>query len=244
VKNRSENFNYRPFVVPAVVALIMTITIIYFVNNPGGAMGARILTYKGILKMLRQHINLVVIASSLAIMTAVPLGILITRQKFRVLTPIVDSIVNITQTVPSLAVLALSYVFLGIGFKTAVFALWLYALLPILRNTSIGIQSINEDIIDAAKGMGMTPLRILTRIELPLALSIMFAGIRTSIVISVGVATLSTFIGAGGLGDLIVTGLSLMRTHIILAGAILSALLAILLDNVLGSVEARLKSEA
>jgi osmoprotectant transport system permease protein len=200
-------------------------------------MAARLLNYQEIFRTLGQHISLVFIAISCAISVSVPLGIIITRPAFKKIVPIVDNTVNIAQTVPGLAVLALFYTILGLGFKTAIFALWLYSLLPILRNTSAGIQAIPDDIIEAAKGMGMTPLRILTRIELPLALPIIMAGIRVSAVVVTGSAALSTFIGAGGLGDLIVTGLALRRNSMLFTGGILTALLGIFMDTIFGNLE-------
>ena len=119
----------------------------------------------------------------------------------------------------------------------AVFALWLYSILPILRNTFAGIRSVQPEIVEAARGMGMNPLRILTRIELPIAFPIIIAGIRTAVVVNVGAAVLATFIGGGGFGDLIVTGLSTQRNMIIFAGASLVAITAILLDHLIGQVE-------
>jgi osmoprotectant transport system permease protein len=191
--------------------------------------------------MFREHITLVLVGSGAAILTSVPLGILITRPAMRRFTPLIDNPVNVAQTVPGLAILALFLTIFGLGFRTAVFALWLYSLLPILRNTSIGIQGIEPGIIEAARGMGMRPWRILIRIELPLALPIIMAGIKTATVVLVGSAALSTFIGAGGLGELIVTGIDLMRPNLIYTGAVLSALLAIFLDSLLGSLERYLR---
>jgi len=219
------------------IVLLSGVLIYYFVENPGGTIAARLLNYKVMFRAYREHILLTVIGSVAAIIVSVFLGIVITRPLFRPIAPVVDSVVNIGQTIPSLAILALFFVYLGRGFNTAVFALWLYALLPILRNTSAGIQSITYDIIEAARGMGMSNLHILTRIELPLALPVIMAGIRTSVVVTVGAATLATFIGAGGLGDIIVTGLSVSRMPLIVAGASLSALLAIFMDQVLAGVE-------
>jgi len=228
---------YWLVVFPVFLILLGVLTTVYFVNNPGGKMAAHILTYDKILRMLYQHILMVLLASACAVLFSVSLGILITRPRFKFIVPVVDNTVNIAQTVPSLAILALFYTIFGLGFKTALFALWLYSLLPILRNTSAGIQSIPDNIIEAAKGMGMSPAQILIRIELPLALPVIMAGIRVSVVVATGAAALATFIGAGGLGDLIVTGLSLQRNSIILTGGILTALLGILLDNICGTME-------
>ena len=145
--------------------------------------------------------------------------------------------VNVGQTIPSLAILALFLTVFGLGFNVAVFALWLYSILPILRNTFAGIRNVQPEIVEAARGMGMSPLRILTRIELPIAYPIIIAGIRTAVVINVGAAVLATFIGGGGFGDIIVTGMSTMRTMVVFAGASLVAITAILMDFIFGRIE-------
>ncbi|MBO8162611.1 MAG: ABC transporter permease [Brevibacillus sp.] len=190
-----------------------------------------------LLYLLKQHIELVALSSFLAVMVSVPVGILVTRPRFRKYAWIAVNTANIGQTIPSLAVLALVLTYFGIGYFTAVFALWVYSLLPILRNTIAGIENINPSIIDAGKGMGMTSRQILWRLELPNALYAILAGIRTSIVINVGTAALAFLIGGGGLGDLIFTGISLYDTGIMLAGALPVTLLAITLDYVLGKAE-------
>ncbi len=229
---------------PICIALLGLITIVYFVNNPGGKMAARLLNYETINRAFLQHITLVAVAMILSISVAVPLGIIITRPKFKKIVPIIDNAVNIAQTVPGLAVLALFYTVTGLGFKTAIIALWLYSLLPILRNTSAGLQNIPPEIKEAATGMGMTPMNILLKIELPMALPVMMAGIRVSVVIVTGSAALSTFIGAGGLGDIIVTGLALARNSMLFTGGILTALLGIFMDNIFGSMEDYLTKKA
>ncbi|HHW55296.1 MAG: ABC transporter permease [bacterium] len=229
--------------VPLLLAVIGTLVTVYFVSNPTDGIVARQLQYPKVLAYLVRHVFLVILSSLLAILTAVPAGILLTRKGFRFLAPVIINIVNIGQTIPSIAILALFMSILGLGVRTAVFALWLYSLLPILRNTYTGIQGVNPGIIEAARGMGMPPQRVLWRIEFPLALRVIMAGIRTAVVINVGTATLSTFIGAGGLGDLIITGLSLSRITITLTGGILAALLAILADYFIGQVEIHLLAE-
>ncbi len=223
--------------IPAILIIIAFAVIIYVVNNPGGAMAARALTYANIFRYFREHIAMVVTALGLSIIVGIPLGIMLTRPSLRYPGKIAENIVNVGQTVPSLAILAIAFVYLGFGFRTAVFALWLYSILPILRNTYAGITSIQPDILESARGMGMSRIRILILIELPLALPVIMAGIRTSLVILVGTATLATFIGAGGLGDLIATGISVRRNILVFTGASLSALLAILLDHIIGQVE-------
>ena len=184
-----------------------------------------------------EHLRLILISTGLAIVTAVPAGILITRQGFRDFSGLILGVANVGQSVPSIAILAVFMGILGIGATTAIFALWLYALLPIVRNTATGIEEVDPNVIEAATGMGMTPRQILTQIELPLAFPVMFAGMRTAAVINVGTAALGAFIGAGGFGTFIITGIPLSRERMILVGAILTAVLAVLMDWVLGKVE-------
>ncbi len=225
---------------PIILVILGIATAVYFVNNPGGTMAARLLNYDEIIRTCREHIILVIISIIGAILFSVPMGIIVTRPRFKSIAPIVDNLTNIAQTVPSLAVLALVYTALGLGFKTGLFALWLYTLLPILRNTSAGIQAIPDEIIEAAKGMGMSPVHIIYKIELPLALPVIMAGIRVSAVVCTGAAALATFIGAGGLGDLVVTGLALSRNTIIFTGGILTALFGMFIDSIFGILESYL----
>ena len=187
-----------------------------------------------------EHLRLILISTGLAIAAAVPAGILITRQGFRDFSGLILGVANVGQSVPSIAILAVFMGILGLGATTAIFALWLYALLPIVRNTATGIEEVDPNIIEAATGMGMTPRQILLQIELPLAFPVMFAGMRTAAVINVGTAALGAFIGAGGFGTFIITGIPLSRERMILVGAILTAVLAVLMDWVLGKVEDRL----
>lgn len=189
------------------------------------------------LVLLGQHLGIVGLSSLAAIIVAIPLGILITRSSFRKLEWLIINLANLGQTIPSLAVLALSMGFLGLGFKPAVFALFIYSILPILRNTVAGIDSIDDNVIDSAKGMGFKPYQILFRIELPNASYSIIAGIRTSIVINVGTAALAFLIGGGGLGSWIITGINLFDNSYLLSGAVPVTLLAIAVDYLLRFVE-------
>jgi osmoprotectant transport system permease protein len=214
--------------------------VVYGVNNPTDSLVARALTYENVLRGLRQHLMLMVVSMFGAIVIGVLVGIMLSRPKLYYLGRGVENVVNVGQTIPSLAILALFFTIMGLGFNVAVFALFLYSILPILRNTFAGIVNVQKSIIESARGMGMNPLRILVKIELPLAFPIIVAGIRTAIVINVGAATLATFIGGGGFGDLIVTGLSLRRDMIVFTGAGLAALTAIFLDYYIARIEERL----
>lgn len=189
------------------------------------------------LDLVGQHLWLAGTGVLLAIGFAVPLGILLTR-KPRLAPPVMGA-TGVLQTVPSLALLAFMIPLpgLGLGARSAIVALFLYALLPIVRNTYIGIKEIDADLVEAARGMGLTERQILVKVELPLATRTIMAGVRTAAVISIGVATLAAFIGAGGLGDPIVTGLQLNDTDTILSGAVPAALLALVVDFVLGRLE-------
>ena len=178
-----------------------------------------------------------IVSSVLAIIVAVPAGILITRSRFRKAEWIVSNIANLGQTIPSLAVLALMISVLGIGFKTAVFALLIYSILPIFRNTVAGIDMIDKNLIDAAKGMGMKPYQILFRVELPNSAYSIFSGIRIAVILNIGTAALAYVIGGGGLGVWIFNGIDLFDNGYLLSGAIPVTLLAILADYLLRKLE-------
>lgn len=195
-----------------------------------------------ILRLTQQHIALVGIATSLAVLIGVPLGIVIRRHPFW--SKLVLGLANVIQTVPSLALFGFLIplpLIGGIGQRTAIVALVLYALLPIIRNTYTGLAGVDRAVREAGRGMGMTDRQLLFQVELPLALHVILAGVRLATVISVGVATIAAFIGAGGLGDLIFRGISTVNNQLILAGAIPAALLALLVDMVLGWIEHHLK---
>lgn len=187
--------------------------------------------------LTRQHLVLVGVSWSLGIAAGIPFGVLLTRPWMRRLAEGVMQGVNIGGTIPTLAVLALAMVILGIGFTTSIFALWVYSLLPIVRNTYQGILAVPAHLHEAATGMGMTRSQILWRVELPNALFVMFAGCRTALAITVGTAPLAFLIGGGGLGELIFTGIALDRTTMMLAGAIPTALLAVILDFLMGQFQ-------
>jgi len=187
--------------------------------------------------LTREHFFLLVVFPvALASIVAIPIGILASRKKWIQVPSL--AFANLMQTIPSLALLAiLIAIGAGIGNKPAIIALFLYSLLPILRNTYTGIKNVDDAILEAAKGMGMTPGQILMMVELPLAFSIIMAGIRTAAVICVGMATLAAFVGGGGLGDFIITGLGMANNNLTLLGAIPAALMALLLDFILGKLE-------
>ncbi len=186
-------------------------------------------------KILGEHILLTLVALFIAIIIAIPLGIAMTRYKF--LAKTLFPIVNTVQTIPSLALLGFLVPFLGIGFTPAVFALFLYSLLPLVRNTYEGIKGVDRKFVEVSRGIGLTPLQILVKVEIPLALPIILAGLRTAAVIVVGTATLAALVGAGGLGDPIFRGVATVNSNLIFLGAIPSAVLAIIMDKLIGFIE-------
>lgn len=206
---------------------LLTDWLVFIADNPGE-----------FVEMARQHLTMVLIGEFAAILVAVPAGIAATRNE-RV-GWLVMNLGAVAQTVPPLAVIALSFTVLGLGYKPAVLALFLYALLPILKNTVAGIRAVDDAQKEAGKGMGMTTVQRLRRIELPLASPVIFAGIRTSTVLSIGVAYLGAFIGAGGFGQWVILGQQQFRTEVLLAGAIPGALLVVALDRAFEWLEGRI----
>lgn len=183
-----------------------------------------------------QHIELVLLSGGLAILIATPVGVLLSRPRFQKVAESAMQILNVGTTIPTLAILALAMSFLGIGTVPAVFGLTIASLLPIVRNTYIGLKEVPAHLKEAASGIGMTELQMLFQVEIPNALFVIFAGIRTALAVNVGTVPLAFLIGGGGLGELIFTGIDLDEPIMMLAGAIPTAMLAIAIDSVVGAV--------
>lgn len=192
-----------------------------------------------LLQHILEHLMLTAVGVGGAMGLGLPLGIWISRRARRQTWVLATA--NVIQTIPSLALLAMLLPFLGIGFRPAAVALVLYALLPILRGTVNGLQEVSPEVKEAGTAIGMTSQQLLFKVELPLALPSILTGVRLAVVWSVGIATLSAFIGAGGLGDFITRGLALNNTRLLLLGAIPSAVLAISLDMAIGWLQHRLQ---
>ena len=190
-----------------------------------------------LLVLIGEHIRLVVISSTLTILVGVPVGIWVTRPSGRNFLPIVTDLTSFGQTFPPVAVLALAVPMLGFGLKPTVVALFFYGLLPVVRNTIAGLGAVPRNILDAAYGMGMSRTQALFRIEIPLAASVIMAGVRISVIINIGTAMIGAVIGAGGLGSPIIAGLVQDNIAFIVEGAAPAAMLAILTDQLLGNVE-------
>lgn len=189
-----------------------------------------------VLEQFWRHFLISVCGVLLASAVAIPTGFLIARRG-RLARWVVGA-ANVIQTVPSLALMSILMLGLGLGARTVIATVLLYSLLPIVRNTCAGIRGIRPQVLDAARGMGMTALQTVLRVELPLALSVIMAGVRNALVVAVGVTTIGTFIGAGGLGDIISRGVNVANgSAIIIAGALPTALMAVCADIVLGLME-------
>jgi osmoprotectant transport system permease protein len=188
-----------------------------------------------------EHVYLAFTAVALACLVGIPIGLLINRNKR--LANIVMSVANILQTVPSLAMFALLIPLVGIREKNAIFALFLYALLPIIKNTYIGVRNVDPSVIEAARGMGMSRAQILYKVQTPLAVPVIMGGVRIATVSGIGVATIATLIGAGGLGTLIYQGIGMMNYPMMISGAVAAAVLALLTDFILGLLEKKMTSK-
>jgi osmoprotectant transport system permease protein len=190
-----------------------------------------------ILTATQRHLELTLVSTALVLLIAIPVGILLTRPLVRHVTPFAIAIFNIGQAVPSIGLVVLLSLIWTIGFWPAIVALVAYSALPVLRNTMVGLQQVDEAIIESARGMGMSRFGVLYKVELPLAVPIILAGVRTALVINVGTATLAVFINGGGLGQIITTGIVQGRELVTIVGSILVAVLALSVDYIAGLVE-------
>jgi osmoprotectant transport system permease protein len=208
------------------------------------AIEGRELALDAIISETRRHLLLTVISTVLVLFLAVPLGIVATRPGTRRLAPAIIGLGNAGQAIPSLGLLALIFFAFrtnpalpSTGIVPVVAALTVYSFLPILRNTMVGLEAVNRDVLEAGQGMGMSKRQVLTRLELPLAVPVILAGVRTALVLNVGTATLAFLFAAGGLGSIIFSGFQLARTPVLVTGAVLTAALALLIDYIGGLVE-------
>lgn len=194
-----------------------------------------------VLEQVIRHFLMAFYGVSLAILVSVPVGFALTRIKNETISQSIMRITNVIQTIPALAMLSLLIIVVGFGPNTVVVAVFLYSILPIVKNTYTGVKNVDENVLDVAKAMGMTHSQILFKVELPLSISMILGGIRNALVLAIGVAAVGTFIGAGGLGDIISRGLNVSDgSAIVWAGALPTALMALLIDLILGQVEKRL----
>jgi osmoprotectant transport system permease protein len=239
--DRERFFTPRRFITPLIVVVVLVVLVLWLSSMHLDSIEKRTLNIDYIINRTREHLGLSLVASALVAILAIPTGIALSRTRSRVVRGIVLSVANVGQATPAIGVIILLAIVWQIGYTTAVVALVIYSFLPVLRNTLIGLQQVDDNVRESARGMGMTPNQVLFRVELPLAVPVILAGLRTSLVFAVGVATVATFINAGGLGDMIVNGLKLQRYPVLITGAVLVACIALLIDWVAGLAEDRLR---
>ncbi|MEV8315254.1 ABC transporter permease [Streptomyces sp. NPDC059900] len=217
-------------VLPAFLVVVLLLTWLWFQQADLDSISKNALADGNVWLRLRQHIELTVISTFFVLIIAIPLGILLTRRKLRKGAPVAMAVANIGQATPAIGLLALLVIWIGIGEKAALIGIIIYAVLPVLSNTIAGLNANDPTLLEAARGIGMSPLGVLGKVELPLAVPLILAGVRTALVLNVGTATLATFGGGGGLGDLITTGITNQRMPVLVLGSILTIALALLVD--------------
>jgi len=228
----------RYLAMPVFLAGVCTWLYFYVTGQEQDSIEARLLEGSYVREKLLEHVTLASSATVLVILIAVPLGIVLTRPLFRRLTPVAIGIANIGQAIPGIGLVVFFPVVMAqVGFRPMLYALVIHTALQVLRNTMVGLDQVDRALIEAGRGMGMSKLRVLLRVELPLAVPVILAGVRTALILNVGVATLGTFINAGTLGDLIDSGVGLNREPVIIAGGVLTAVLALATDWVAGIAE-------
>ncbi len=188
------------------------------------------LAWPTVWQLIWEHVKLTAVSAAAVVAIAVPLGIVLTRGRARRAAPLVVGLANAGQAAPSVGLIVLLAIWLGFGFWTAILALTLYGVLPVLRNTITGLQGVDPTLVEAGRGVGMSAPSVLLRVELPLASPVIMAGVRTALVLIVGTAALATFINAGGLGAILTTGITLFKFSLMVVGALLIALLALLVE--------------
>ncbi len=216
--------------IPILVVVGFVVWIVWRATAELDDIEARQLAWGTLGELFVQHIVLTLICTAVVLVTAIPLGIALTRRRFRRAAPIAVIIANAGQAAPVIGVIVLLAMAMGFGMPTAVVALSIYAFLPVLQNTITGLQRIDPTLVEAGRGMGISEFGVLLRVELPLAIPVIMSGVRTALVLLVGTASFATFINAGGLGALIQTGITLFRFRILVSGAVLVALLALLVE--------------
>lgn len=229
---RREGRVLRPsqFIVPIACLLIVGGMIALINSSDLDSQEARALTVSGLLQRTWTHIEVAGLATIIVIVISVPLGVLLTRPRARFLTPLVLGIANIGQAIPSIGLIVLFVLWLGIGFQPVLYALVLYAILPVLRNTIVGLRQVDPALIEAGRGMGMSAWNVLLKIEMRLAVPVIVAGVRVALVLLVGTAALGAMVNVLTLGDTIITGIQVSRDLITLTGAAFTAVLALMID--------------
>lgn len=233
--NRRLSFGWRDLVIPGLSAAALGGLALYLSAADLSPLVRSTVSFDALRQRTIEHVQLSLVVTLLVLLIAVPLGVAVTRPRLRWMSPGVLAFANAGQAVPNIGLIALIGIAIAVGFWAVVAALVAYSVLPVLRNTIVGIEQVDKGVLDAARGMGMSPWGILRRVELTLAVPVIAAGARTALVLAVGTVAVGDFIGAGGLGDQVFVGIKLNRPPVLFTGALLIAVLALLLDWV-GSV--------
>ncbi|MER5733775.1 ABC transporter permease [Streptomyces sp. NPDC002138] len=218
------------FVLPVALALVLLATYLWITSIHLDTIAENSLSGGNVQLRLWQHIQLTAISTFWVLIIAIPLGIALTRSGLRKAAPPVIALANIGQATPAIGLLALLVIWLGIGSSTAIIGMVAYAVLPVLSNTVAGLRAIDPQLVEAARGIGMSSMGTLGKVELPLAVPLILAGVRTALVLNVGTAALATFGGGGGLGDLITSGIQTQRMPVLVLGSVLTVALALFVD--------------
>ncbi|MFJ6011860.1 ABC transporter permease [Streptomyces sp. NPDC092952] len=236
-----RRFTWRKLLVmPLVLVLVLVVTYLWISNIHLDSIARNSLTGGNVQLRWWQHVRLTAISTFWVLVIAVPLGIALTRRGLSKGAPVVTAVANIGQATPAIGLLALLVIWLGIGPTTAIIGMVIYAVLPVFSNTVAGLRAIEPNLVEASRGIGMSGVSTLTRVELPLAVPLILAGVRTALVLNVGTATLATFVGGGGLGDLITSGIQTQRMPVLVLGSVLTVVLALLVDWLASLVEVAL----
>jgi osmoprotectant transport system permease protein len=222
---------------PTLLAAVSTALFLYVSAQELDSIERRTLNAGELTQRVIEHLQLAAMSTLIVIVLAVPLGILATRRTARFIAPVLLTLGNLGQAIPSLGLITLVVLLAGVGFKSVVFGLVAYSALPILRNTMVGLQQVDQTLVKSARGMGMSALGTLLRVELPLAVPVVLAGVRTALILNVGTATLATFFGVKALGYVIFQGIQLDRTPVLIVGAVMASGLALLVDYLAGVIE-------
>ena len=231
----------RKLITPALLAVALISLYVWVGGLELDSIEQRSLNRAVILQKAVEHLEMTFAATALVVVIAIPLGVVASRARNRIVAPAILLLANLGQAVPAIGLLVLCTFLMGVGFQTALVGLVAYAILPVLRNTMVGVQQVDPALIEAARGMGMTRGQILRRVELKLAVPAILAGLRTALILTVGVATLGAFVAAGGFGELIINGLKLNRMPVTIVGGVLTACVAFFVDWLGGLAENLLK---
>ncbi|WP_020553345.1 ABC transporter permease [Embleya scabrispora] len=226
-----SRFGWTDFVVmPVFLGLVLLVLWQWISHQDLDPIERVTLAWPNVRRRIVEHIQLTALSTVLVLIIAIPLGILLTRRQARRFAPFALALANVGQATPAIGLLVLLTLWLGVGVKVAIIGAVAYAVLPVLSNTIAGLEDVDRQLVEAARGIGMSMPGVLFKVEFPLAVPLVLAGVRNALVLNVGTATLATFVNAGGLGDIIQDGILLQRTVVLIVGSVLTVVLALTVD--------------